>query len=95
MSSVSEPFGLTPFEAMRYQIPVIVSKQTGAAELLPEAVQVDFWDTHAMARKMVEFCENARLSQDMIEDQKSTLGGMSWNRVATQLQSIYRRALQP
>ncbi len=90
MSSVSEPFGLTPFEAMRYRVPVIVSKQTGAAELLPQAVQVDFWDIHEMARMMLKICEDASYSRALREQQSSTLGRMTWKSVALKLQSIYR-----
>jgi glycogen(starch) synthase len=90
---VSEPFGLTPFEAMRYQVPVIVSKQTGAAELLPKAVQVDFWDIHAMAQLMLKFCEDKTLSQGLREQQSHTLGHMTWKSVAQKLTSIYRRLI--
>ncbi len=91
MSSVSEPFGLTPFEALRYQVPVIVSKQTGAAELLPTAIQVDFWDIHAMAQMILEFCNDTDFARSMRRDEVSTLQRMSWREVAHKLQHIYRR----
>lgn len=94
MTSVSEPFGLTPFEAMRYSVPVIVSKQTGAAELLPHSVQVDFWDTDTLADMIVDFCENKRLKSEMVMAQESTLLGMSWHRVAEQLKQIYHRVIR-
>ncbi len=94
MTSVSEPFGLTPFEAMRYSVPVIVSKQTGAAELLPHSVQVDFWDIATLADMMVDFCENKRLKSEMVSAQETTLLGMSWHRVAEQLKLIYQRVIR-
>jgi glycogen(starch) synthase len=93
MSSVSEPFGLTPFEAMRYKVPVIVSKQTGAAELLPHAVQVDFWDLDQTAEMMINFCENRRLKSDLLQAQEHTLHAMSWRRVAEQLKLIYQKVV--
>lgn len=34
MPSVSEPFGISPLEAMRSNVPVIISKQSGVAEVL-------------------------------------------------------------
>jgi glycosyltransferase involved in cell wall biosynthesis len=49
MPSVSEPFGISPLEAMQSNVPVIISKQSGVAELLTHAVKVDFWDIEAMA----------------------------------------------
>ena len=33
MPSVSEPFGISPLEAMRSNVPVIISKQSGVAEV--------------------------------------------------------------
>lgn len=94
MTSVSEPFGLTPFEAMRYNVPVIVSRQTGASELLPRAVQVDFWDTHRLARMMIDFCENEKATSALLRAQQSTLQSMSWGKVAEQLRAIYRKVLR-
>jgi glycosyltransferase involved in cell wall biosynthesis len=93
MTSVSEPFGLTPFEAMRYDVPVIVSRQAGASELLPNSMQVDFWDRDKLATMMIEFCENKELHQHLLEHQKKTLSKMSWRTVAEQLKTIYRKVI--
>ncbi len=49
MPSVSEPFGISPLEAMRTGVPSVISKQSGAAEVLKYAFKVDFWDVDAMA----------------------------------------------
>ena len=49
MPSVSEPFGISPLEAMRSNVPVVISKQSGVAEVLQHALKVDFWDIDAMA----------------------------------------------
>ncbi|HRW63646.1 MAG TPA: glycosyltransferase family 4 protein, partial [Bacteroidales bacterium] len=49
MPSVSEPFGISPLEAMRAHVPVIISKQSGVAEVLRHAIKIDFWDIDAMA----------------------------------------------
>lgn len=93
MTSVSEPFGLTPFEAMRYDVPVIVSRQAGASELIPKSMHVDFWDRDKLAKMMIEFCENSQLHKDLLEHQKKTLSKMSWRSVAEQLKSIYRKVI--
>ena len=49
MPSVSEPFGIVPLEAMRSNVPVIISKQSGVSEILKHAIKVDFWDIDEMA----------------------------------------------
>ena len=52
MPSVSEPFGISPLEAMQMGVPSIISKQSGCAEILENVIKVDYWDTHAMADAM-------------------------------------------
>ena len=49
MPSVSEPFGISPLEAMQSNVPVIISHQSGVSEVLQYAMKVDFWDIDAMA----------------------------------------------
>ncbi|NTW33096.1 MAG: glycosyltransferase family 4 protein, partial [Bacteroidetes bacterium] len=49
MPSVSEPFGISPLEAMRSNVPVVISKQSGVAEVLRHALKVDFWDIDALS----------------------------------------------
>ncbi|MCD4737480.1 MAG: glycosyltransferase family 4 protein [Bacteroidales bacterium] len=49
MPSVSEPFGLVPLEAMRINVPVIVSRQSGVSEILKHAIKINFWDTDGLA----------------------------------------------
>jgi glycosyltransferase involved in cell wall biosynthesis len=50
MPSVSEPFGLAPLEALRHNVPVLISKQSHANCKMPEG---GFWDINEMANKMV------------------------------------------
>ncbi|MFR4120431.1 MAG: glycosyltransferase family 4 protein, partial [Bilophila wadsworthia] len=44
MPSVSEPFGIAPLEAMAYDVPVLISRPSGVAEVVRNAIKVDFWD---------------------------------------------------
>lgn len=53
MPSVSEPFGLQAVEAMANNTPVIVSKQSGASEVIKHALKVDFWDVDELANKII------------------------------------------
>ena len=71
MPSVSEPFGITPLEAMRYNIPVIISKQSGVAEILPNAIKVDFWDIDKLASTIINILENPQ--KNLAENNWNTL----------------------
>ena len=65
MPSVSEPFGISPLEAMRSNVPVIISKQSGVAEVLDYAVKVDYWDVDALADAIYGF-PSVRLRRKVI-----------------------------
>ena len=41
MPSVSEPFGISPLEAMQMGVPSIISKQSGCAEILDNVIKID------------------------------------------------------
>jgi len=65
MPSVSEPFGLTPLEALKNQTPVIISKQSGVSEVLKNALKVDFWDVDELANKILSVLNYKSLHQDL------------------------------
>ncbi|MBA4423674.1 MAG: 4-alpha-glucanotransferase [Syntrophus sp. (in: bacteria)] len=62
MPSVSEPFGISPLEAMSYDVPVIISRQSGIAEILKHALKVDFWDVREIAGRIVAVLKHPALA---------------------------------
>jgi glycosyltransferase involved in cell wall biosynthesis len=78
MPSVSEPFGLTPLEAIGYGSPVIVSKQSGVAEVLHNCFKADFWDTDRMADMILAICENESLERTMWQNSYEEYLNQSW-----------------
>jgi len=89
MPSVSEPFGLTPLEAMSANTPVIVSKQAGVSEVLTHALKVDFWDTDEMANKMLGVLSHDSLIQTLQENGRSEVEHISWEKAADKCVEIY------
>lgn len=89
MPSVSEPFGIVPLEAMDRGVPVIVSRQSGVAEVLNHALKVDFWDVDDLAGKIAAALRYPSLARELRGAGREEVARMSWDAVAEQTQRIY------
>ncbi|MBE6204942.1 MAG: glycosyltransferase [Alistipes sp.] len=93
MPSVSEPFGISPLEAMRANVPSIISKQSGVAEVLDYAVKVDYWDVDAMADAIYGFVKYPALSKMFAEKGLEEVTGLKWNNAAAKIKTVYEDAI--
>ena len=93
MPSVSEPFGISPLEAMQSDVPVIISKQSGVAEILTHAVKVDFWDIDAMADAIYGILSYPALSRMFIEKGREEVETLKWENSAVNVKKVYQDAL--
>ena len=93
MPSVSEPFGISPLEAMQSNVPVIISKQSGVAEILTHAVKVDFWDIDAMADAIYGILNYPALAKMFIKNGKEEVVRLKWDNSARHVRDIYYRVL--
>ena len=89
MPSVSEPFGITPFEALLYDVPIIISKQSGVGEVLQNAVKVDFWDVHKLAEQMIRLLTDERYARMVVEHCREELQGIEWDTAGSRVREIY------
>jgi glycosyltransferase involved in cell wall biosynthesis len=94
MPSVSEPFGISPLEAMQSDVPVIISHQSGVAEILKYAVKVDFWDVDAMADAIYGLLNYPALSSMFIKYGKEEVHNMKWENSAKRVVKIYQEVVQ-
>ena len=92
MPSVSEPFGIAPLEAISHDVPVIISKTSGVAEVLKHALKVDFWDVNEMANKIIAVLKHPPLSSTLREHADLEVRGLTWNDAATKCRSVYEAA---
>lgn len=92
MPSVSEPFGITPLEAMRNGTPVLISKQSGVSEVVDHCLKVDFWDTDAMVNKMIGVLKYEALSNTLKDHGSVEIKKFNWNEPAKKCIEIYRKA---
>ncbi len=93
MPSVSEPFGLVPLEAMRTNVPVIVSKQSGVAEVLKYAIKVDFWDVNGTADAIWGLLHYKALTQIFTKYGKDEVDSLKWEYAAVKIMQVYEDAV--
>ena len=93
MPSVSEPFGISPLEAMRSNVPVIISYQSGVSEILRHVVKVDFWDIDAMADAIYGLLHYNALSEMFKKRGKDEVNNLKWETSALKVKKVYDRVL--
>ena len=93
MPSVSEPFGISPLEAMMTDVPVIISKQSGVAEILTHAIKVDFWDINAMADAIYGILKYPALSTMFKKYGREEVDNLQWKYSAALVLEVYLSAL--
>lgn len=94
MPSVSEPFGIVPLEAMRNNAPVVISKQSGVAEVLNHALKVDFWDIDAMADAIYGLLNYKTLSDVFIKEGKEEVDNLKWEEASKKIKNVYELAIK-
>jgi len=93
MPSVSEPFGISPLEAMQSNVPVIISKQSGVSEVLTHAVKTDFWDIDAMADAIYGILNYPALASMFIKNGRDEVIRLKWDNSARHVRDIYERVI--
>jgi glycogen synthase len=89
MPSVSEPFGIAPLEAIQAGVPVIISRQSGVAEVMPHAITVDFWNTEALSEAICSVLKYKSLYRTLKKNSKDEIKKITWDRAAKTLNTLY------
>ncbi|HUW20056.1 MAG TPA: glycosyltransferase [Sedimentisphaerales bacterium] len=93
MPSVSEPFGIAPLEALQRNVPVLISKQSGIAEVLKHGLKVDFWDINQMANKIAAVLKYPPLRTALRENGHVEAYRFRWEDAAARVKQIYEQTL--
>ena len=94
MPSVSEPFGIAPLEAMRSNVPVIISKQSGVSEVLKHAIKVDFWDIDATADAIYALLNYDALAKMFYKHAKAEVDNIKWDKAAFSVLQVYNKSTE-
>ena len=93
MPSVSEPFGISPHEAMKSNVPSIISKQSGVAEVLDYAIKTDFWDIDAMADAIYGLLNYPALASMSARCGVEEVNNLKWENAALKMIDVYQEAI--
>ncbi len=93
LPSVSEPFGISPLEAMAFGLTSIISKQSGVAEVVNHAFKIDFWDVDLMANTVNHLIENPEKCQKMGLEGMREVNQIHWKEAAEKIRMVYSTTL--
>ncbi|MCM1309649.1 MAG: glycosyltransferase [Bacteroides sp.] len=93
MPSVSEPFGISPLEAMQMGVPSIISKQSGCAEILTNVIKTDYWDIDAMADAIYSIITYPAMHAQLKEEGLAEVNRITWDKAGQKVINIYKQVL--
>jgi len=93
MPSVSEPFGITPLEAISNGTPTIISKQSGVSEVLKSCLKVNYWDSEDLANKILFLFRNKKAYNKLRMDGLKEVRNFTWEKIAKKTFDVYRKML--
>lgn len=93
MPSVSEPFGISPLEAMQVGCPSIISKQSGCAEILSHAIKTDYWDIDAMADAIYAIVKYPAMYKSLHELGVEEVNNIRWYDAGLKVRAVYDKCL--
>lgn len=93
MPSVSEPFGISPLEAMQVGCPSIISHQSGCAEILTHAIKTDYWDIDAMADAIYAIVEYPAMYKSLSQLGRDEVNNIKWADAGLKVRAIYDKVI--
>lgn len=89
MPSYSEPFGMAAVEAASQGIPVVISKQSGASEVLPGATIIDNSDIKGFAKAIIKLLDSNEEYQKRVEENTPALQKLAWSETVKNIHSVF------
>lgn len=89
MPSVSEPFGIAGLEAIDACVPVIVSQNSGLAELVEHVIKVDPTNCEAISESIIRLIKAPELAKQLTVSAKKEINKINWQTSAEGLKELY------
>jgi glycosyltransferase involved in cell wall biosynthesis len=93
MPSVSEPFGISPLEAMQVGCPSIISNQSGCAEILTHTIKTDYWDIDAMADAIYAIVKYPAMYNSLRNLGRDEVNAIRWYDAGLKVRAVYDKVL--
>jgi len=90
MPSVSEPFGISPLEALQSKVPIIISKQSGVSEVIKHAIKVDYWDINALSDAIHGVLNYSTLSNLLSSKGSKEVNKLRWEKTGKKILDVYK-----
>jgi len=94
MPSVSEPFGITPLEAMKNGTPAIISHQSGISEVVKSCKKYDYWDIDKLAKLILNLMNDNESYNKVRKECLTEIKKFSWNNAAKETLKVYKKLLK-
>ncbi len=91
MSSVSEPFGITALEAAAHNCATIITKQSGAGEVIINGFKYDYWDEDRLADILINLASSSALTSHLKANALEEIRGKSWQDAASRFIDQYEK----
>lgn len=95
LPSISEPFGISPLEAMAYGITSIISKQSGVSEVVQNAFKIDYWDVDLWVQTISHLIDNPEKCTQLGLDGMKEVHLIQWDDAAEKLKKVYEDKCLP
>ncbi|UII19816.1 glycosyltransferase family 4 protein [Fulvivirga ligni] len=93
MPSISEPFGLSALEAASMGLPVVLSKQSGAAEVLPAAFTADYWEVNEFVEHIITLLKDKKVYEKSVKDNQDAIHQLTWQKAADSIFEIMKKVI--
>lgn len=91
LPSESEPFGLVAVEAAAAGIPVVLSQQSGAGEVLHKAIKVDNHDIDGFSTAIITLLDNEELRKEVINQGKKDAAQLTWAKTSESIVTLIEK----
>ena len=94
LPSISEPFGLSAIEAADAKLPVVLTEQSGVAEVLTAALTANYGDVEGMANALISLLDNQELAEKVVAENRKAVQVLSWEKTTQKIVNIFESLIK-